>query len=421
MPLTEEDAARVQEESKSIQLTALLAFVLNVVLAAAKGAMAVYSGSLALTASAVDSATDAVASLVLVGGLRLSSLKTRNFPLGLYKIENVLSVVVALFIFLAGWEIAQEAFSRPGPPPRVSVLIIGLQAAATLAVLLFGRYALNVGRRTESPTLIAEGRHREVDALSSLIVLVSLVLEFFNIRWKLMGIGIDQIAAILVLLFIAHTGWELLADGMRVLLDASIDFETLERIRKMVKQDPMVAEIKSLVGRNAGRFRFLDINITVRATHLEKAHNVSQRIEEKIRRSIAHVEGITIHYEPQAAVHRRIAVPLENRQGDLSGHFGESPFFAVIKMRTSDGVLSEQRILKNPFRELERGKGIRVAEWLVGMKVDEVWMREDIKHKGPGYVFADAGLAVLNTDAAQLEQLVAEITKTGPRAGTGPV
>jgi cation diffusion facilitator family transporter len=402
-------AGSVREETRRIQCTALYSFLLNCVLAGTKGAMAFFSGSLALTASAVDSATDAVASLVLVGGLRLSSLKTRQFPLGLYKIENILSVVVALFIFLAGYEIARKAFTGAAAPPEVSRSMIGLMAAATAAVFVFGRYALRVGRRTESPTLIAEGRHRQVDALASLIVLASLSLDFFGVRWQVLGVGMDQAAAVLVLLFIAHTGWELLADGMRVLLDASIDFETLGRIRKIVEKDPMVTEIKSLVGRNAGRFRFLNIQIILRATDLEKAHRVSERIEREIRRQIPHVEGVSIHYEPRRATHRRVALPLEDRGGKLSEHFGEAPYFAIVQVRTADGVIDEVRMPENPHHEMGKGKGIRVAEWLVEQKVDEVRIREDIGRKGPGYVFADAGLDVLQTDARHLESVIGQI------------
>jgi cation diffusion facilitator family transporter len=396
-------------ESHRIQRVALYALLLNIGLATVKGAMAVYTDSLALAASAIDSGTDAVASLVLLGGLHLSTRKSSRFPLGLYKIENVLSVVVALFIFLAGYEIVREAFSSGAVRPRISDLVIGLQAAATAAVLFFSRFALNAGRQTGSPTLVAEGRHRQVDSLSSLIVLISLVLGYFGVQWQFAGIGVDQAAAVLVLVFIAHTGWELLSDGMRVLLDASIDFGTLEQVRAIVENDPMVTEVKSLVGRNAGRFRFLNMRVAVRATDLEKAHNVSERIERNIRRRISHVEGITIHYEPQKAVYRRIAVPLRNRTGDLSDHFGDAPFFATIKVRNADRGIEEQRLVENPHRQLEKRKGLRVAEWLVGQKIDEVRLREEIRNKGPGYVFADAGLSVELTEASHLDDILAAV------------
>jgi cation diffusion facilitator family transporter len=373
------------------QRTALYAILLNCLLAVGKAVMAVSTGSLALTASAIDSGTDAVASLVLLGGLHLSNLKTRRFPLGLYKIENMLSVVMALFIMLAGYEIARRAFLAEAVSPQVSVPAIGLQAAATILAFLFGWYTLKVGRFTESPALIAEGRHRQVDAFGSLIVLVSLTLEYFDFQITLLGLGIDQTAAIVVLAFIAHTGWELLADGMRVLLDASIDYGALDQIRKVVASDPMVTEINSLVGRNAGRFRFLTLNIAVRADALEKSHHISERIERNIRRHIPHVEAVIIHYEPRTATHRSIAIPLEDRQGTISEHFGEAPFFAIVRVRRRDGVIDAQQVLENPHQRLSRGKSIRVAEWLVEHKVDEVRLREDLKHKGPGYVFADAG------------------------------
>ena len=390
-------------ETGRIQRVALYALLLNLALAAVKGAMALYTDSLALTASAIDSGTDAVASLALLVGLWLSNFKTRKFPLGLYKIENLLSVVVALFIFLAGYEIARQAFSSGDVRPSISMLVIGLQALATVAIMLFGRYALSVGRRTGSPTLVAEGRHRQVDALSSMIVLISLVLGYFGLEYRIAGIGIDQAAAVVVLVFIAHTGWELLSDGMRVLLDASIDFETLERVRKIVKEDPMVAEVDFLVGRNAGRFRFLDIGISVRTFDLKKAHAVSERIEKKIRENISHVEGVTIHYEPHKAAHHWIAVPLDSLEGELSDHFGEAPYFALCRVRTADGVVEERQILENPYKDMERGKGIRVAEWLVSKQVDEIRLRDRIEHKGPAYVFADAGLIVMQTEARELE------------------
>ena len=404
----EAGTAGSRTETRRIRQVALYALLLNLALVAVKAAMAVYTDSLALMASAIDSGTDSVASLVLLVGLLLSARKTRKFPLGLYKIENVLSVLVALFIFLAGYEIAREAFSSTSVPTHISLLIIGLQAGATAATMLFGWYALRIGRQTESPTLVAEGRHRQVDSLSSLIVLISLVLSYFGLNWELAGIGMDQAAAVLVLVFIAHTGWELLSDGMRVLLDASIDFGTLERIRNIVQEDPLVAEVVSLVGRNAGRFRFLNIRISVRTTDLEKAHAVSERIERRIRENISHVEGVTIYYEPRKATHRWIAIPLDNREGSLSDHFGEAPFFALLKVHTADGAVRERQILENPHQDLERGKGLRVAEWLVGKQIDEIRLRDRIEHKGPAYVFADAGITVDQTEAGDLESLLEE-------------
>jgi len=107
---------RETEETRQIQRVALYAFLLNLGLAGLKVVLAYFSGSLAVAASAVDSGTDSVASLAVFGGLKLSTRKSLTFPYGLYKIENVISVIVAIFIFLAGFEIARKALSPAAEP-----------------------------------------------------------------------------------------------------------------------------------------------------------------------------------------------------------------------------------------------------------------------------------------------------------------
>jgi divalent metal cation (Fe/Co/Zn/Cd) transporter len=126
---------------------------------------------------------------VIYVGIRLSSRKTRSFPLGLYKLENVASVLIAFFIFLAGYEIIRQVLSPAGPPPYIPLTYIILLAAGTAAILFFGQYALSIGRKTESPTLIAEGRHRQVDVFSSVVVLISVTLSYFELPLTVLGVN----------------------------------------------------------------------------------------------------------------------------------------------------------------------------------------------------------------------------------------
>ena len=125
------------DETKQIYRVAGYAFLLNLFLAIMKSILAFFSGSLAITASAIDSGTDAVASLVIYGGVKLSTKKTWSFPMDLYKIENVASVVIALFIFIAGYEIIREILSPVGSLPRISLSYILLLFAGTVATLVF--------------------------------------------------------------------------------------------------------------------------------------------------------------------------------------------------------------------------------------------------------------------------------------------
>jgi cation diffusion facilitator family transporter len=402
------------EETRIIQRVALYAFLLNLGLAIMNGTLAFFSNSLAVTAGAIDTGTDAVASVVLYGGLKLSTRKFASFPSGLYKIENLLSVIVALFIFFAGYEIAGKVLRQAAAAPGISSTIVVLLAAGVAATYLFGRYAGTVGKRTASPTLIAEGRHRQVDVLSSIVVLASVLLGYFGWEFSLFGLSIDQIAAGVVLIFIGRAGWELLSDGMRVLLDASIDFETLDQIRKILEDHPMVVKVQSLTGRNAGRFRFLQTSVIMRTDDLEKAHQISESLERDIRGKIPHVERVTIHYEPRPRTHARIAIPLADPSGMISDHFGEAPYFLLVTIRLADHEAEKKEVIPNPHRAVETAKGIRVAEWLVQQKVDQVFMREDLSHKGPGYVFGNAGVKTVTTGAHDVEEVMAGFTSATP-------
>jgi len=401
------------DEVRQICRVAGYAFLLNLFLFIMKVLLAVFSGSLAITASAIDSGTDAVASFLIYVGVKLSTRKTRSFPMGLYKLENVASVVVALFIFIAGYEIIREILFPLGNIPSISFNYIILLFVGTMATLLFGQYAISLGRRTESPTLIAEGRHRQVDVLSSIVVLISVTFSYFDLHLEVMGVTIDQIGAVIILIFIIHTGWELLSDGMRVLLDASIDFNTLNRIRKIIKSEPLVSEIKSLMGRNAGRYRFIQATVTLKAENLEKAHRISEDLELKIRNQITHVEKVIIHYGPEDRTHDRIALPLEDENGRMSAHFGEAPFFGIAYIRRKDSAIEKKEIVENPHCLVETAKGIRVAEWLVRHGLEHVGMKEDISRKGPGYVFSNGGVKIHIIKADHMDQAIGEIIAEG--------
>jgi divalent metal cation (Fe/Co/Zn/Cd) transporter len=67
---------------------------------------------------------------------------------------------------------------------------------------------------------------------------------------------------------VLKTGWQLLSDSMRMLLDASLDPETLAKARTIIEEQPGVVNVNSLTGRNAGRYRFLETEV---ALNLETA------------------------------------------------------------------------------------------------------------------------------------------------------
>ena len=65
-------------------------------------------GSLALKADAIHSLADVVSSFTIFLGIVIADRKTRTFPEGLYKVENLVALASSFFIFFAAYEIDEK-------------------------------------------------------------------------------------------------------------------------------------------------------------------------------------------------------------------------------------------------------------------------------------------------------------------------
>jgi cation diffusion facilitator family transporter len=393
-----EEKARLRTAIVRIGMYSL---AVNLVLVAAKLTLSLITGSLALRADAIHSLVDVFASIALILGLVISGRKSRNFPLGLYKVENLVSAIISLLLFLTAYEIVTEAIHGRTAGSYGS-WVLGVVAILILVPFFFGRYELSAGRKYNSPSLIADGSQFRADVLGSSIVFIGLLGQLF-------GFPLDRIAAGIIALFIAYAAWGLLASSMRVLLDASVSSEVLEKVRSLIQAEPSVSAVQNLVGRNSGRFIFVQATITMRTTDLRKAHMVSEKIEQAIKNAVPNIDRVVIHYEPETKVQKRYAVTLSDREGQISEDFGKSPYFAMVDIDTREKTVIRQEVVANPYHEVEKGRGIEVADFLLTYKPDIVVAREVLVGKGPGYVLADTGAETLQTEAKSLDELLSQL------------
>ena len=377
----------------------------NILLVGIKYSLAVFSGSIALVADAIHSLSDLVSSATVLAGIKISKRKSKIFPYGLYKVENFVSLISSLFIFYAGYKIAVSVFSEEQElnVGRVPVAMAGV-LLTILITYTFSRYELRRGRKIGSPSLIADAQHIKTDMLSSGVI-------FFGLLGGLFRLPLDRVAALVMVFFIGKAGLVIFLDAIRVLLDASLDFGTLDRVKGIILEDPKVGTINALWGRNSGRFKFIEADIILKVNDLDRAHTVSRRIEEEIKKKVSNVDHILIHYEPQKRETRMCAVPLVGDKRTISDHFGDATYFYLATLRESDGTILEERFLHNPFLQEEKGKGIKVSEWLIQQGADTVLTRRDFKGKGPSYVFSDAEVDVHITEAKSIEEAIEQVRR----------
>jgi cation diffusion facilitator family transporter len=372
---------------------------LNLCLASIKGGLAFLSGSKALLAETIHSFTDVIGSLAVWIGIVISRKRSPSFPWGLYKVENIAAVVSAFFILLAAYEVAKSTFiSKDVEITHINVSLVIL-FLMVIPIVLFALYEKKKAVRLNSPSLLADARNWLTDIAPLVIVIAGLA-----------GTRVyphaDKIAAVIIIIFILKASYEIVKDSMKSLLDASVDSLTIKKIREVVGNFKEVEEITALHARNSGSFIFIHLNLRLSVKRLKEAHKISEIVEETIKEEIPFVERVVIHYEPEKKDYVRYAVPLANKEGEISEHFGSAPFIALWDKKILKDVLLNQEVFENPFLDLEKGKGIRLAEFLVEKGVDILVLKKYFEHKGPEYVLSNAEIEIQKRDVNFLKELV---------------
>jgi divalent metal cation (Fe/Co/Zn/Cd) transporter/predicted Fe-Mo cluster-binding NifX family protein len=374
---------------------ALVSVAVNAVVTASKYFLGVFSGSLALLADAVHSSADVVSSASIWAGLRISRRKTKRFPYGLYKVENLAALGTSGIILFASYEILHTVLAG-GEHIRTAHVPYAIGGVVGIGLVLF------------------DAQHLTTDLFSTGLILVGLIGAYIKLTFPL-----DKIAALTIVVLIAWVGVRIALDAIRVLLDASLDFDTLNRIRDIIQEIPQVDKIISLTGRNSGRYKFIEADLALRVRELEKAHFLANQLEQRIKQQVPNVDHILIHYEPVAKTTRMVALPVAADREHLSEHFGEAPYFLLITLSNKDGHVLEERWVGNSFQNEEKGKGIKVSEWLVGLGVEEVITAKELGHKGPYYVFSNNEVEMQQTDERNLTEIVRSLKRHPETAGQG--
>ena len=376
---------------------------INIVLTVTKAFLALFSGSTAVLSEAIHSMTDVLGNLSVLVGISISRKKSHNFPWGLYKVENVVAIISALLIFLVAYELIKDTLIRDAKQIahiNTSAIVLGF---LTVPVFLFARFEKEKAKQLNSPSLMADAQHWLTDITALGLVIGGLLASsFFPYA--------DKAAALIVIVIILNVGYKILKNSMKSLLDASVDAGTLEKIRNIVKGYNGVEEITALHARNSGSFIFVHLDIRLFVKKLKAAHELAHEIEEAIRKEVPFIERVSIHYEPVKKDYRRHVVPLANTGGLISEHFGSAPFICIWDIRLSDSVMLFQEIIENPFMNLEKGKGIKLAELLIDKEIDILYTKEAFEGKGPQYVLSDAEIEVIKTDLKNHNDLI-ELSK----------
>jgi cation diffusion facilitator family transporter len=141
----------------------------------------------------------------------------------------------------------------------------------------------------------ADALHYKTDVYTNVAVLVSLVLV------NLTGYEIvDAIVGGCIALFIIYSAFELIKDGVLILLDRAVDDEIVKSIENIIRSTQQVNTYHLLKTREAGNQTFVEVHLVFDCLiTLMDAHRTSDKIEEQIKKLDEKRDWlINIHMDP---------------------------------------------------------------------------------------------------------------------------
>jgi len=286
----------LQEHYSRIRKLLALILVFNWAVAIAKILYGLFSRCESMTADGFHSLSDGTSNIIGIIGINLACQPTdKDHPYGHKKYETLFSLAIAAVLFILAFNLAKEGIKHLSHPLTAQVdLRSFLVMIITLAINFWVmNYEMKKGRTLKSDILISDALHTKADIFTSLSVIVSLVLI------KLGFPIIDPIVTIMISLFIAHAGYDIVKQSSAVLCDtaAILDDKKIIDIVMGIKEVRTCHKIRS---RGRPDDIYLDLHVQVNPDmHIDNAHKISEEIEEAIKRGIPEVTDVIVHMEPK--------------------------------------------------------------------------------------------------------------------------
>lgn len=251
----------------------------NVLLSAGKFFAGIISGSISITADAVNNLSDASSSIISLLGFKLAEKKPDNeHPYGHGRYEYLAGFIVAALIIAIGFQMLSEGIHKIIAPEEVefSLLPVVIMAVSILVKLWLMAFYSSIGRKINSETLAASAADSRNDVISTGAVLAALIISHFC------GIQLDGIMAVAVAVFILYSGFGLIKDAMNPLLGQAPSQDIVDRIhRKILSYDGVEGTHDLMIHDYGPGRKFASVHVEVPAEmSLVECHEIIDSIEQ---------------------------------------------------------------------------------------------------------------------------------------------
>ena len=289
------DSKQPRVRSAVGKLSGVVGIICNILLFAMKLAVGTISGSVAITADALNNLSDATSSIVTLIGFKLAEKPAdEHHPYGHARYEYLSGLAVAGMILIIGFELGKSSVEKIlSPTPVEFSLPVAAVLIASIAIKLWmSLFNRKLGKHIGSTTLQATAADSRNDVIATTAVLAAALIESVT-SWQidgLMGLGVAA--------FILYSGVSLARETISPLLGENASTELCEVIISVVEDHPEVLGYHDLMVHDYGpgqRFATMHVEMDQQADPLE-CHELIDNLERECYK--LHRVHLVLHYDP---------------------------------------------------------------------------------------------------------------------------
>ncbi len=306
VPLNDHERRPLRDDKsrgRKMRLATAAAVAVAVVLIAVKLVAWIGTGSVALLSTLVDSAVDAVASVLnLIAVHQALQPADREHRFGHGKAEPLAGLGQSAFIAGSALFVIGEAGKRLFAPEPVvrSGLGIAVMVVSIVLTLVLLRFQRLVVRETGSLAVRADSTHYLGDFLMNGAVVVGLVVQS-TLGWGL----VDPLLAIVIALVLLRSAWEISRNSLDLLMDHELPEADRRRIFEIVSAHPEVRNVHDLRTRSTGHEFVHPASPRTRPGHRPQQGACHQRRGRNSIRAAFPTAEVMIHQDPAGVEEER--------------------------------------------------------------------------------------------------------------------
>ena len=235
--------------------------------------------------------------------VRVSSKgKDRDHEFGHGKFETLASLIVSLILIVVAAQMLASGMKsitsvlNGGTIPVPGYVALAAAFVSIVAKEVLYRYTIAVGKRTDSPAVVANAWHHRSDAFSSVGSLVGIAgAIFLGDKWVIL----DPLVCCCISIAIFVVAVKMAGPSLKELLDGSLPENTEKEIVETALSVDGVRDLHELKTRRSGISILIEAHMVV-DPHItvEQAHEIATAVEVRLKDRFGKETQISIHIEP---------------------------------------------------------------------------------------------------------------------------